>query len=95
MFVLDKCGYSWRDWDKVVTRDFDVLDEPKAMTEFLEMTCAELERKLPRGSHLLHAPSNSAADRRLSWGSSVCVIVPIDEKCEALAVKWSVSRQRG
>jgi hypothetical protein len=87
--LLGKSNYYWTGCKPVLTRDFEVITEARAILKFVEANTGS-GGAIPR-SHTLAVPGNTAVYKLLWSLSAVYLVVPIDEKLELLGKKWCLS----
>ena len=89
--LLGKSKHYWTHCRPVFTRDFAVLTDREDIVKFVEATLKAAPKDRVPPNHSLAVPGKSAAYKKLWSGSSVFLIVPIDEKLEVLGRRWCKS----
>ena len=86
--LLGKSRYYWSGRIPVLTREFDVLTDREVILQFVEQTLKSAVKDDPPRSHTLLVPGGTAVSKKLWSGSAVYLVVPIDQKLEALGQRW-------
>jgi hypothetical protein len=89
--LLGKSKHFWTGCIPVLTRDFEVLTDTNAILQFVERTAKAAVKDCPPLSHTVDVPSGTAVYKKLWSRSSVRLVVPVDEKLEALGRSWCKS----
>jgi hypothetical protein len=79
----------------ILTRDFEVLVDTDAILKFLEKTIKAAGKNDQPRSLAIRVPGNTTVYKKLWSLSAVYLIVPVDEKLEALGQKWCKSELPG
>jgi HEAT repeat protein len=90
--LLGKSKNVWTGCISVLTRDFEVLTEVDAILKFAEQAVKASAPGASPKSHTLGVPSNTAVYKKLWSLSTVFLVVPVDDKLEALGQAWCKSK---
>jgi hypothetical protein len=93
--LLGKSKHHWTGCIKVLTRDFEVLREKRAVLKYVEKAINQQPKDGGLHSHVLSVPSDTEVYKELWSGSAVHLVVPIDQNLEMLGRSWCAPQSSG